>query len=444
MVYKSFQTNCIVRILLIIVNLYIFFYLCFKTDFYATIAITGLFPIFQIYGLYHYINKTNRFLVRAFESIQYDNFSEKIKTPLKDSSFRELCDELNQIIEKFQKNRIEKELQFQYLKAIIHQTGMGLISVKQTGEISLINKAARVILKIPHFKHISQLETVNKDFSDLLMKMKTGEKENFDYSDNGISVQFAVYARDISLKDEQYKLFTIQNIQKELEEKEMDAWKKLIRVLSHEIMNSITPISSLAATANLLITKKEKMSTSDADDLCQALYTIEKRSRGLMQFVQNYRRFARIPDPHFQILPVAALFKRIENLIQNQLNQDSVQFRMSIKPENLQIKADPDLIEQVLLNLMTNAMEALNETDQPKIRLIAEMNNKSNMIISVRDNGCGIEQDVLSKVFIPFFTTKPDGSGIGLSLSRQIMRLHGGSMHMESDPGIQTISSLVF
>jgi len=425
-------------------NLYIFFYLCFKTNFYATTVITGLFPIYQIFSLFNYITKTNKFLVRAFESIQYDNFSEKINTPLKDSSFRELCDELNLIIEKFQRNRIEKEQQFQYLEVIINQTGMGLISVKPNGEINLLNKAARVILNIPHFKHIMQFETVNKDFSNLLMKMKTGEKESFNYSNNGISVQFAVYARDISLKDEQYKLFTIQNIQKELEEKEMDAWKKLIRVLSHEIMNSITPISSLAATANLLITKREKMSPSDADDLCQALYTIEKRSQGLMQFVQNYRRFARIPDPNFQILQIAALFKRIENLTQNQLKQDSVQFRISIKPENLQIEADPDLIEQVLLNLMTNALEALNETDQPKIQLIAEMNDNSNMVISVTDNGCGIEPEVLSKVFIPFFTTKPEGSGIGLSLSRQIMRLHGGSIRMESDPGVKTISSLVF
>lgn len=444
MVYKSFHINCIVRILLIILNLYVFFYLCFRTNFYATIVITGVFPIFQIFGLFHYINKTNRFLVRAFESIQYDNFSEKIKTPLEDSFFRELCDELNQIIEKFKKNRIEKEQQFQYLKAIIDQTGMGLISIKQTGEISLMNKAARVILKIPQFKHIKQLEAVNKELSDLLIKMKTGEKENFDYSDNGISAQFAVYSSDISLKNEHYKLFTIQNIQKELEEKEMDAWKKLIRVLSHEIMNSITPISSLAATANLLIIKKEKMSPSDAEDLCQALYTIEKRSQGLIQFVQNYRRFARIPDPNFQILSVAALFKRIENLTQNQLRQDSVQFRMSVKPDNLQIKADPDLIEQVLLNLMTNAIEALNETDKPKIQLIAEMNEKPNMVISVTDNGCGIEQAVLSKVFIPFFTTKPDGSGIGLSLSRQIMRLHGGTIRIESEPGVQTMSLLVF
>ncbi len=224
----------------------------------------------------------------------------------------------------------------------------------------------------------------------------------------------------------------------------MDAWKKLTRVLSHEIMNSITPISSLAATANLLITKRETMSSSDADDLRQALTTIEKRSQGLMQFVQNYRRFARIPDPDFQILPVAALFKRIKNLTQNQLQQDGVQFRISIKPENLKIKADPNLIEQVLLNLMTNAMEALKDTDQPEIGLAAKLNDQSNLIIRVADNGCGIESETLLKVFMPFFTTKRDGSGIGLSLSRQIMRLHHGSISVESNPGVQTISSLVF
>ncbi len=224
----------------------------------------------------------------------------------------------------------------------------------------------------------------------------------------------------------------------------MDTGKKLIRVLNHEIMNSITPISSLAATANLLITSKKVLSPSDAEDLRQALYTIEKRSRGLMQFVQNYRQFARIPDPNFQILQVATLFNRIKNLTQNQHQQASVQFRMSIKPENLKIKADPDLIEQVLLNIMANAIEALNETDQPKIHLGATMNDRSNVIIRVTDNGCGIEPGELFKVFLPFFTTKPGGSGIGLSLSKQIMRLHGGNIRVQSDPGVQTISSLVF
>ena len=444
MIYKSFRINCIARIFLIAANLYLFFYLFINTQYYATTIITGLLPIFQVWAFFYYVSKTNRFLEKAFESIQYDNFSEQINTPLTDASFKELCGALNRIIEKFQKNRLEKEQQFQYLKAIVHQTGMGLISIRPKGEINLINKAARVMLKIPHFNHIRQFETVNKTFLNLLIEMKTGEKKIFNYSDNGTSIQIAIYAKDIQFKNEHYKLFTIQNIQKELEEKEMDAWKKLIRVLSHEIMNSITPISSLAATANLLVTGNKKMSPADSDDLRQALHTIEKRSQGLMQFVGNYRSFARIPDPNFQIIQVAALFKRIENLTQNQLKQASIQFRVSITPENLQIKVDPDLIEQVLLNLMANALEALNETAQPKIQLIAEMNDNSNMVISVTDNGCGIEPEVLSKVFIPFFTTKPEGSGIGLSLSRQIMRLHGGSISMKSDPGVKTISSLVF
>lgn len=444
MIYKSFRINCIARIFFIAVNLYLFFYLFFNTQYYATTIIIGLLPIFQVWALFYYVSKTNRFLEKAFESIQHDNFSEQINTPLTDASFKELCEALNRIIEKFQKNRLEKEQQFQYLKAIVHQTGMGLISIRPGGEINLINKAARVMLKVPHFNHIRLFKTVNKTFLNLLIKMKTGEKKKFNYSDNSTSIQVAIYAKDIQLKNEHYKLFTIQDIQKELEEKEMDAWKKLIRVLNHEIMNSITPISSLAATANLLVTGNKKMSPADADDLRQALHTIEKRSQGLMQFVRNYRRFASIPDPNFQIIPVAALFKRIENLTQNQLKQASIQFRVSITPENLQIKVDPDLIEQVLLNLMTNAIEAVNETEHPDIRLTAHMNDKSNVMIHVSDNGRGIEPEVLPKIFIPFFTTKPKGSGIGLSLSRQIMRLHDGSIRLESGPGVKTVSCLIF
>ncbi|MCP3874863.1 MAG: GHKL domain-containing protein [Desulfobacteraceae bacterium] len=444
MIYKSFRINCIVRISLIIANLYLFFYLLFETKFLATTAIIGVLPVFQIFLLFNYISKTNRFLSKAFESIKYDNFSEQINTPLKDASFTELCEQLNRIVEKFQMSRMEKEQQFQYLKAIINQAGMGMISVRENGEINLINKAARLILKTPPINHISQIETLNPKFSNLLIKMKTEEKSNFEYKDKTRSVQLAVYASNIKSEGEKFKLFTFQNIQKELEEKEMDAWKKLIRVLSHEIMNSITPISSLAATANLLITKGRKMSDSDADDLAQALNTIEKRSKGLMQFVQNYRSFARIPDPNFQILPIKDLFKRINSLSQTQLKHQKIQFTVSIKPENLQVKVDPDLIEQVLLNLMSNAIEAVKETKSPEITLSAQMTDASKVKIEIIDNGCGIEKTVLPKIFIPFFSTKSEGSGVGLSLSRQIMRLHGGGIHVDSNPGVNTVSSLVF
>lgn len=444
MVYKSFQINCLIRLILITANLYLFFYLLFQTKYVATTLIIGILPVFQIVFLFRFVNQTNNLLAKTFESIKYESFSEHLNTRLKDLSFKPLCDELNRIVDKFQETRLEKEQQFQYLKAIVHQTGMGLISIKKSGEINLMNQAARKMLKTPPLKHIREIESLNKAFADLLLRLPTNEKAVFDFNENGESDHLAVYTSEIRSKGEHYQLVTIQNIQKELEEKEMDAWKKLIRVLSHEIMNSITPISSLATTANLMVKNGMKMDEADASDLRQALSTIEKRSQGLMRFVQNYRRFARIPAPNFQVQPVRDLFRRIENLTKNEMDRCAISFESLITPENLKIKADANLIEQVLLNLTSNAIEAVQNEHNPRIFLQARVNSTANLLICVIDNGCGIEKEVLPKVFIPFFSTKSEGSGIGLSLSRQIMRLHGGSIRIDSESGKETRACLLF
>jgi len=444
MIYKSFRTNCICRILLISSSIGLLFYLCFQTRFYATCLILALLILFQVVNLLNYVNKSNQLLSRAFESVLYEDFSERLDTRLQDSSFKEVCESLNMIIAKLQKNRLEKEQQFQYLKAVIQQTGMGLLSIKADGEVNLINKSARNMLQLSHLRHMQQLESANRIFSQKLMQMKSGEKGYFDINNQNNSMQVAVNAKEIRLQGEHYRLFTLQNIQSELEEKEMDAWKNLIRVLSHEIMNSVTPISSLAATANLLIGNGKDIHPSDIDDLRQAMQTIEKRSRGLMQFVQNYRRFARIPEPERQMVPVATLLKRIENLIQQGLEEGGIHFTIWVESENLQLNLDQNLIEQVLLNLLSNAIEAVKNSQRPEIELRAEMDGRSVPVIEIKDNGSGISEEVLPKIFIPFFTTRSQGSGIGLSLSRQIMRLHGGSIRVKSEPGVQTVFSLLF
>lgn len=444
MVYKSFQVNCTIRLLAITANLYLFFYFLFHTRYAATIFILGVLPVIQLFLLFRYVNQTNRFLAKAFESIQYENFSEHLNTRFKDLSFKPLCEELNRIVEKFQEHRLEKEQQFQYLKAIVRKTGMGLISINDSGQINLMNKAARKMLNTPPLNHISQIESLNKDFANFLDRMPANGKSIFDYNGPGDSFQLAVYTSDIQSKGEHYRLLTLQNIQEELDEKEMDAWKKLIRVLSHEIMNSITPISSLAATANLLLKDDMVLDETDASDLRQALSTIEKRSQGLMQFVQNYRQFARIPTPSFELIQVKDLFKRINSLTNLEMKLHAINFESHITPDNLQINLDANLIEQVLLNLISNAMDAVRQETAPKIHLDARLTDNAHVIIQVIDNGCGIEQGVLSRVFIPFFSTKPEGSGIGLSLSRQIMRMHGGSIRIDSDPGKQTRASLIF
>lgn len=399
---------------------------------------------FQVTSLLRFVDKSNQLLTRAFDSVLSEDFTERLEIDKTDSSFKEVCDSLNIIIDKFQRNRIEKEQQFQYLQAVVEQTGMGLFSVKYNGEINVINKSARNTFGLVNITHVEQLQSKHKDVFEMIRQMKSGEKGYVDMEQRDNQLHVVVYAKELSLQGEQYRIYTLQNIQTELEAKEIDAWKNLIRVLNHEIMNSVTPISSLAATANKLIGNNSEINASDTEDLRQAMQTIEKRSQGLMQFVQNYRRFARIPEPDKKIVPVLPLFIRIEKLIMARLKNSAIQFRKSIAPNSLQLRVDPDLIEQVLLNLLSNAIEAVEESGKPEIELRAERNDRSAVIIQIIDNGRGISEDVLTKIFIPFFTTRSEGTGIGLSLSRQIMRLHGGSIRVKSDPDVQTVFSLLF
>jgi len=241
----------------------------------------------------------------------------------------------------------------------------------------------------------------------------------------------------------------MQNIQNELEEKEMNAWQNLIRVLTHEIMNSIAPIASLASTANGLLADDCKMEPVDnrserLKDVCDAVETIEKRSTGLIAFIEKYRELTRIPQPQFRIVRVGDLVERVKSLMNDQMARHAVAFDSRIDPEALEITADPALIEQVLINLCKNAVEAMNAVEKPQIDLLGGTDGHGNPVIKVIDNGKGIPEDVLERIFIPFFTTKQKGSGIGLSLSRQIMRLHKGTLSVDSIPGVKTVFTLRF
>ncbi len=252
-----------------------------------------------------------------------------------------------------------------------------------------------------------------------------------------------IHATVFHLHEDKYTLVSIQNIHLELEEKEMEAWQNLICVLTHEIMNSITPITSLAATTNYLLTAGD-LDTADADDVRQAVQTIQHRSEGLLHFVQNYRKLTRIPAPNFQIFPVAELFDRLQQLMHSQIDAAGAQLHLSVDPPGLELTADPELVEQVLINLLVNAAHALEGRAAGRIELTAHLDGRGHVLVEVADNGPGIVAEAMDKIFIPFFTTKQDGSGIGLSLSRQIMRLHRGNISVQSEPGEKTVFTLRF
>ena len=451
MVYKRFRINLTLRVILIGALFFLFFFLLFQTRLFAALFITGSFILYQIYSLIYYVNKTNRDLTRFFQSIKFQDFSQTFKDEGQGSSFADLRATYTEIINAFRKTRAEKEEHYRYLQTVVQHVGIGLIVFQTDGNVELINTAAKRLLKVSHLKNIKSLESFSKPLVNTLFHLKSREKALVKVEDDDELLHLALYATEFKLRGQKFSLVSIQNIHSELEEKELEAWQKLIRVLTHEIMNSITPIASLASTINELLkegsgslTSKKEADAESLDDVHQALQTIQKRSQGLLHFVDSYRNLTSIPKPKFQIFSVKEIFTRVEKLMQANIKEKAISFKVNIEPQSLKLTADPELIEQVLINLLLNAFQALDGQENAEIELEARLDGRGKIIIQVIDNGPGIEQENMEKIFIPFYSTKEGGSGIGLSLSRQIMRLHRGTISAHSKPNLETVFTLRF
>ncbi len=451
MVYKKFRINCIVRVILLGLFILGFFYILFETELYAALLIVGFFILYQIYSLIHYVEKTNRDLTRFFTSIRYSDFAQTFKDDRLGPSFDGLRKAFTEVMNAFRKTRTEKEEHYRYLQTVVQHVGIGLIAFQPNGDVELINTAAKRLLRVSSLKNIRSLESFSQSLVDTLLKLKPRERALIKVEDSDELLHLALYSTEFKLRGQNFSLVSIQNIHSELEEKEIEAWQKLIRVLTHEIMNSITPIASLASTINELIRESwevrkpgEKHDTESLTDIHDAAQTIQKRSQGLLHFVDAYRNLTLIQKPNFQIFPVKELFARVEKLMQANIKKKSIQFIADIEPQSLELAADPELIEQVLINLLLNSLHAVGGQEEARIQLDAKLDGRGRIIIQVKDNGSGITEENMEKIFIPFFSTKEGGSGIGLSLSRQIMRMHHGSIGVHSNPGVETVFTLRF
>ena len=449
MIPKRFYINGFVRIALLTVTIIAAVYLFLDTEFVAAAIFVSLFGAYQVFALIRLVNRSNRDLTRLLDSIEYSDFSQSFTGGLKGAGFEELNASLNNVIDKFKQTKLEKEEHFRFLQTIIDHVGIGLVAFNPDGQVELINNAAKRLMKITHLRNIEDLKSTSPILAEKLRDLKPGQNHLIKFQQNENLMQLSVYATGFVLRQQQMLLVAMQNIQNELEEKEMISWQNLIRVLTHEIMNSIAPIASLASTANGLLADECHLDADDPraekiQDVCDAVDTIEKRSKGLITFIEKYRELTRIPQPQFQVLRVEDLFDRIQFLMKEQFETQSIVYSADIDPETLSVTADPALIEQVLINLCKNAAESVDGQTRAKIELLGRMDESGNPVIQVIDNGKGIDEDVADRIFIPFFTTKPRGSGIGLSLSRQIMRLHKGTISVSSKPGVQTIFKLKF
>ena len=439
MAFNSFNSQVILRITAIVVT-GILLYTQWSGNVYLFGILLFSFLLFaQIVALVRYLNKSNEEIKSFFDSIKYDDLDQSFTTMGNSEAANRLNEEFNKVINQFKEIRREKEADFQYMRNIVQHVGIGLITFNKAGEIQLMNAASKKLLNISQVNNVKELEDISPELVDVFFRLKTGGRDLLKLQIADDIIQLAVFAIELTLRGEEFKLISLQNIQNELEEMEMDAWQNLVRVLTHEIMNSVTPISSLAGTVEVELKdlfSEEKspneIDSEDLEDLYHAVQTIQKRSRGLIRFVQDFRNLTHIPKPKIAEVKTEEMLKEIKTLLTTEISENKITYKSKVDPKSMAIMADKELIEQVLINLIKNAFQAFDEQTNRIVEVSATLSDKGRPIISVKDNGNGIDEEAIDKIFIPFFTTKKSGSGIGLSLSRQIMRKHQGTLSVKS------------
>ncbi len=451
MVFKTFRIVCAVRVAAIAAALVLLSWGLFRSWPAAILFFLGAVTVSQVYGLVRYVDRTNRELARFFLSVKYEDFTRSFEAVKLGGSFAPLVRALNEVIEVFRRTRAEKEEHFQFLQTIVQHVAVGLIAFRGDGTVSLLNSAAKRLLRVSSLNNIKALEPQSPELVRTMAGLDPGRRAVVRIENEEERLDLVLFATDVRLRGMSLRLVSLQNIRSEIEQTEIEAWQKLIRVLTHEIMNSVAPISSLAATVNELLSPApapaEGSARPDSEtlaDVRQALDTIHRRSDGLLHFVDAYRNLTLLPKPKFQIFRLQEAFGRAAKLMEAHIRESGIVFNWRVEPESLNVKADPELLEQVLINLLLNARQAVEGRPGAHISLSGRLDALGRVLIQVADNGPGIPAENLEKIFIPFFSTKETGSGIGLSLARQIMRLHDGAITAHSKPGEETVFTLRF
>ena len=444
---KRYQLLILIRISLLIIIICGAAWLLVKN--YYTFALAGVVLIIGlVIELFRFIIKNNDELEQFVESIHYRDFSRHFdvkNAPMTVKDLRKGFNEINSTVKLISR---ERETQYQYLQKILEMVDTGIISYQvESGEISWMNESFKRMMGIPYLKTIHSLERRNPGLYKEIRYLKTGEQKVVKASDDKTSFKVLVVATTFQTEGKLYKLVAFQNVNEALDENEAEAWKKLLSVMTHEIMNSIAPISSLADTLKNRLKNSAKDVQSDnisTEDLELGIETIRRRSEGLLKFAETYRNLNKITTPSLKKVYVRDLFENLHQLMQPTLIEKNIELDIILKDPDLSLMVDTNLLEQVLINLVVNSIEAVKEKAEGKIQLSAYINPNNKVLIKVTDNGNGIPDDVIDKIFIPFFSTRKTGSGIGLSLCKQIMMLHKGNIQVQSVVGEGTVFTLQF
>jgi nitrogen fixation/metabolism regulation signal transduction histidine kinase len=449
---NKYYSLIIIRVILITLSALLLAFTSFKTNFLYSMLVLFIIILVQTWSLIKYILRRRNDLKRMLEYIKENNPSVYFSQS-RDYPFNELGEFLNEIGDIVRQVRIDKESQLQYMNYIVKHVGIGLLSFDQDGNIEIINQAAKDLLGIVEINSINTLERIHKGLSESMRKLKTEEQKVITLNSGNRLMQLAIRVSVFNIGQKEIRLVSFQDIKNELDEKEMDSWQKLIRVLTHEIINSVTPLTSLTSTISGFFRKGDKtltageISDENIKEALTGLGYIEERGKSLIDFVSKFRSLTKLPAPKFEEFSIDKLFAGIILLKKDELSGKGIELRCVSPPENLNLYCDRSLIEHVLLNLVNNAADAIIIKNNPapgKIEISGSYSDNNRPRIDVKDNGAGITDSVMENVFIPFFTTKENGSGIGLSLSRQIMKLHSGIISVTSIPEKETVFSIIF
>jgi len=449
MFYQRFTFKLIFKLLFINVLAFLLAYLVVKTKLWFTIAGVSVILLSAIFSLYNYINQIRADIKRFILAIKTRDHTLNFKNKSTKGSFPDLYSSFDEIIKTHKDIQLEQDAMFQLIKTILQQVPVGVIVVKETQnalgqtEIAFFNEAASTLLNVPAYKYWHRLKQHLPLFTSEIENISKGGKRFLELKIQDKLTQLSTEVIPLNLYGTDYMIISFQNIKDEIEQKEIEAWNRLIGVISHEILNSITPISSLSDTVNSMVAHKDFLDKEDLEDLKPAIQTIKRRSEGLLDFVKDYRLIAELPTPELQSHSIGGILQHIHVLMQPFAAVKNIKLVVSQTSSKISIQADLKLVEQALINLVTNGIHALEGVESPLIEIDYRL-EQNKLFIDVADNGKGIEPELLEKIFVPFFTTRKNGSGIGLTITRNIMKMHYGSLEVTSIPNEKTIFSLVF
>jgi len=441
MVYRRFSVFLAIRLVIVGLAVSAVVWLVLRPGYYsATILAAGVLALTAA-ELWWFINRTNREVARFLDAARYADYSQRFSLEDIGTGFGELGDTFTDILNRMYDQRADQEVEVRRLRALIDHIPVPLLTVHGDDSITLQNNASRRLFGASHVTQLRDLRQFGVAFHDAVAQAVPGRRELVTFSVEGVEYQLTLATSENIVAGESKRLVSLQDIQSELDVTQIQAWQDLVRVLTHEIMNSITPVTSLAATATDVaddVLKKIETDAPIAEDLADlrdAVHTVARRSDSLMQFVHSYRQLTRLAPPEKKRVLIVELFDSASRLAEAEWPGSKTTLSQQVEPVELDVYADRDLLEPVVLNLLRNALQATMGLERPKIEIRGRFNRRGNVVIEVCDNGPGVPDDISRRIFVPFFTTKSEGSGVGLALARQVMTAHGGFIRVGQNDG---------